>query len=284
VQTVVLGLVLARVFLAAAPTPTKEAPAGAGRFYEVRGVRLYTEVFGSGAPVLFLHGGLHNFDNSFGPQREYFSSFRKVIGVDQRGHGHSPDNAQPFSYQDMAEDTAALIQLLGVGPVDVVGHSDGANVALLLARDHPQLVRRVVVSGANLRSGLSEEETKQRSRQTAQEVSDELPPVFRADYVKIAPGGAAHWLVVVEKSKQLWMTPVVFPTADLKRLTMPVLVIAGDRDFTSLEDNAELFRGLPQAQLFIVPGTGHGTFTGRPELLNAAIRTFLEQPPLGSHP
>jgi hypothetical protein len=97
--------------------------AGSHRFYEVRGSKLYVETFGSGTPIVFLHGGLHFFDNSFDKQREYFASFRKVVGIDQRGHGHSPDSGAPFSYREMAEDTAALIEQLGVGPADVVGHS-----------------------------------------------------------------------------------------------------------------------------------------------------------------
>src|SRR5271170_5110047 len=126
-------------------------PVDAGRFYQVDGVKLYTEISGAGPPILFLHGGLSFFDSTFAKQRAYFSTFRTVIGVDQRGHGHSPDNERAFSYSEMAEDTAALIQRLGLGSVDVVGHSDGGNVGLLLARRHPELVRRLVISGANIR-------------------------------------------------------------------------------------------------------------------------------------
>lgn len=247
------------------------------RFYEVRGVKLYTQIYGSGAPIVFLHGGLQFFDNSFEQQRDYFASFRKVIGIDQRGHGHSPDNSQPFSYQEMAEDTAALIEQLGLGPVDVVGHSDGGNVGLLLARDHPQLVRRLVISGANLRASLSADESKRRSQRSPQEVADELPPTFRADYLKVIPDGAEHWLTLVAKSWQLWLTPVVLETVDLKAIKIPVLVMAGDHDFTSIEENTEIYRGLPQGQLLILPATGHGTFSQRPEIVNLAIRTFLEQ-------
>src|ERR1700693_3040343 len=68
------------------------------RFYEVHGSKLYVETFGSGPQIVFLTGGLLYFDNNFDKQRDYFASFRKVIGIDRRGHGHSPDNAQPFSY------------------------------------------------------------------------------------------------------------------------------------------------------------------------------------------
>jgi pimeloyl-ACP methyl ester carboxylesterase len=269
-----VGFLVACSLLSAEAASSDETAIVTGRFYEARGVKLYVETYGSGAPILFLHGGLAFFDNSFGPQREYFSSFRRVVGFDQRGHGHSPDNPAPFSYRQMAEDTAALIELLRIGPVDIVGHSDGANVGLLLALYHPQLVHRLVVSGANLRAGLSDEEQKQ----SLQELSDALPPKLRADYVKVRPDGAKHWLSAVEKSKQLWMTPVVIEPAELKKLKIPVLVVAGDHDFTSLEETVELFRALPHGQLFIVPATAHDTFTHRPELMNAVIRAFLDEP------
>jgi pimeloyl-ACP methyl ester carboxylesterase len=256
-------------------------PAVSHRNYEVRGVKLYTETFGNGPPVVFLHGGLHFFDNSFEHQRDYFAAFRTVIGIDQRGHGHSPDNSAPFSYEGMAADTAALIKLLGLGPVDVIGHSDGGNVGLLLARDHPELVRRLVVSGANLRAdiaGLSPEELQRLRQRTPQELDAKLPPAFRIDYSQVSPDGPEHWLTAVAKSSQLWLTPIVIEPADLKTIKMPVLVVAGDHDFTSLEETTEIYRGLPQGQLLILPATGHATFNERPEFLNAAIRAFLEEP------
>lgn len=126
--------------------------AGTHRYYEVHGAKLYTERFGHGPPIVFLHGGGPFFANSFARKRDYFARDHTVIDIDRRGQGHSPDGPWALSYQMMADDTAAIIERLGLGAADIVGHSDGADVALLLARDHPQLVRRVVISGA-LKSG-----------------------------------------------------------------------------------------------------------------------------------
>ena len=207
VRSLLIALLAGACSLAGMPAHADAGSDETRRFHEVRGVKLYTQTYGAGAPVLFLHGGLHFFDNGFEPQRDYFASFRKVIGIDQRGHGHSPVSSTPFSYKEMAEDTAALIETLGVGPVDVVGHSDGGNVGLLLARDHPQLVRRLVISGANLRAELTPEERQRRSQLTPQQISDKLPPGFRSDYLRVTPDGAEHWLTVVAKSWQMWMQP-----------------------------------------------------------------------------
>ena len=279
-------LALAAALAAAAlAAPAGERPAETRGYIEARGSRIYVETFGSGTPLLFLHGGLHYFDNSFGAQRDYFAAFRKVIGVDRPGHGHSPDNGQPFTYQAMADDMAAVIAQLAIGPVDIVGHSDGGNVGLILAHDHPELVRRLVISGANLTPGLAPEELRRRSERSAQEVAEKLreldarlPPSFRTDYQAVSPDGPEHWSVLLAKSYPLWLAPVVISTTDLKAVQAPVLVIAGDHDFTSIEETVEIYRSLRHGQLLVVPGTGHATFGDRPELINLAIREFLEQP------
>lgn len=281
----ILAVALVVVVGALAPAAAHAAPSSATpRYYEVRGAKLYTQVYGHGAPILFLHGGMVFFDNSFAKQRDYFASYRTVIGIDQRGHGHSPDGSWSLSYKMMAEDTAAIIEQLGLGPVDIVGHSDGADLALILARDHPQLVRRLVISGANLRSGLSAEEVQRRGQWTPervaekiQELAGSLPPWFRADYVKVSPDGPDHWMTLMAKCYQMWMQPVVIAPADLQKISIPVLVMAGDHDFSSLEEDAEIFRSLPKGQLIVVPASGHGTFNKRPELVNLAIREFLDQ-------
>jgi pimeloyl-ACP methyl ester carboxylesterase len=184
----------------------------------------------------------------------------------------------------MADDTAAIIEQLGLGPVDIVGHSDGADLALVLVRDHSNLVRRLVISGANIRVDLSAEE-KLRSQWSQQQLDAHLrnmaaalPPWFLPDYAKVSPDGADHWMTLLAKTYDMWLQPVVIEPADLKKISIPVLVMAGDHDFTSIEDNTEIFRDLPHGQLFIVPATSHRTFNGRPDLVNLAIREFLDQP------
>jgi pimeloyl-ACP methyl ester carboxylesterase len=279
-------LALAAAALASVvPVFAQAGAADTGRYLVVRGSRIYVESFGSGTPVVFLHGGLLYFDNSFASQRDYFAASHKVIGIDRAGHGHSPDNGRPFSYQEMADDMAAVIEQLGIGPVDVVGHSDGGNIGLILARDHPKLVRRLVVSGANLRPGLSADELKRRSEWSQEQLAEKvrqfeqiLPPNFRTDYQAVAPDGPGQWQKFLMKSYPLWMTPVVIAIADLKTIQAPVLVIAGDKDFTPVEESVEIYRGLPHGELLIEPGTGHMTFSERPELTNLAVAAFLGRP------
>ena len=79
------------------------------------------------------------------------------------------------------------------------------------------------------------------------------------------------------KCYAMWITPVVIEPSDLKKIPAPVLVMAGDHDFTSIEETVEIYRGLPNGQLIIVPATGHGTLQLRPDLVNLAIREFFDQ-------
>ena len=83
-------------------------------------------------------------------------------------------------------------------------------------------------------------------------------------------------MTLLAKCYQMWIQPVVIEPVDLKTISAPVLVMAGDTDFTSLEETTEIYRGLPKGQLMIVPGTGHGTFLTNPDLVNLAIRQFLD--------
>jgi pimeloyl-ACP methyl ester carboxylesterase len=262
------------------PPDSPAAPsADGGQFYEVNGVKLFAEISGNGPPVVFLHGGLNYFDGAFPQQKSYFSTFRTVIGVDQRGHGHSPDNEQPFSYREMAEDTAALIKKLDRGPVDVVGHSDGGNVALLLASHHPELVRRLVVSGANIRGDYEGVLAYLRFRLSSDDkFVGSLPLAMRNEYGQVSPDGTQHWPVMAAKTKELWSTRIVMEPAELHAIQVPVLVMAGDHDVISLEQTIEIYRDLPQGQLCIFPATGHSPMNERPDDFNRLTRQFLENP------
>jgi pimeloyl-ACP methyl ester carboxylesterase len=233
---------------------------------------------------LFLHGGLMFFDNAYSKQLNFFAVTHQVIGIDQRGHGHSPDGPWQLSYELMADDTAAVLQKLKVGRVDVVGHSDGANIALLLARDHPELVRRMVISGANLRGwSLAVAQANQKLPpgqidEKIKRLASSLPAFFFDDYGAVSPDGRDHWMTMVTKCYWLWGQPIVIDPVELKSIQSSVMVVAGDHDFTSIEETTEIFRGLPHGQLFLVPGTGHGTFQTRPDLVNLAVKEFLEGP------
>lgn len=237
-----------------------DVDAGPGRWTTVNGHPLYYEVRGQGAPLLLLHGGGDSGARSFAHQFDDFTAGHRLIAPDQIGQGRTPDVAGPLSYTAMLNDTIALLEQLHAGPVDVVGYSDGGILALMLAVRRPDLVRRLVVSGANISpDGL-----------TAKELAELRAAVARARG-KSDP-------TLADRLNALWLhapTPDEINPALLAGVHKPVLVMSGDRDAITLEHTLAIYRALPQGELCILPGTGHGTFGARPAWVNPIILEFL---------
>jgi pimeloyl-ACP methyl ester carboxylesterase len=225
----------------------------------IRGHRMYYAVRGSGATLVLLHGGGDSGEHSFERQLDVFSQHHRIIAPDQVGQGHTPDVTGPLSYTSMAQDTATLLKALKLKRVDVVGFSDGGILALMLAVRQPELVRRLVISGVNVSpEGLTAQQL--RGLRDAQITTP---------------------TTVAEKLAKLWLTSPTeseLSLAMLSKIQRPVLVISGDRDAITLEHTLQIFQALPQAELCVLPGTDHATFSGRPEWLNPIISAFLDRP------
>ena len=244
-----------------------------GEMATVRGgIRLYYEVHGEGPTIVLLHGGTATIQYSFSKQMDLLARAHRVIAIEQMGHGHSPDvEGRAFSYEDMTEDTAALLHTLKVENADIVGWSDGGQIALRLAAMHPDLVRRVVASGV----GFGGDPAK---RQSTENMSDaRWPREFRDGYVSTSPDGAAHWPVVWKKACKMWADSTWgFTAADLHRIKAGVMIVAGDHDIVSVDVTRRLARAIPGAAYRILPNTDHWTFQKRPDLMNPLLLEFLD--------
>jgi pimeloyl-ACP methyl ester carboxylesterase len=239
---------------------------------------LDVDVAGDGPDLVLLHGGAGSRED-LDSLRALIGSGRRVIAPDQRAHGRSPDLGE-LSYPLMAEDTAALLDGMGVRGADVVGFSDGGILGLLLARDRPDLLGRVVAIGANVSwappappiyaDGYA-------ARLTALTAAELPLPDVRRDL----PGAERGWPLILDKLRALWMDEPGITMADLAGVAVPVLYVVGDGD-TRVEHTVAMFRATPGSQLAIVPGTGHGVPSSRPADLAAIVLRFLErQPPDG---
>ncbi len=224
----------------------------------VHGHKIYYAVRGAGPTLVLLHGGGDSGEHSFVRQLDIFSERHHIVAPDQVGQGRTPDVPGPLSYSAMMQDTAALLQMLKLKKVDVVGFSDGGILALMLAVRHPELVRRLVISGVNI-----------------------APEGLTAENLEgLRAGQTATPKTIDEKLAQLWLTSPTeteLSLALLSKITQPVLVISGDRDAITLEHTLQIFHALPDAELCVLPGTDHATFSGRSEWLNPIISAFLDR-------
>jgi pimeloyl-ACP methyl ester carboxylesterase len=234
------------------------APVTEWEHARIHGHRIYYAMRGTGPTIVFLHGGGDSGEHSFARQLDVFSEHHHIVAPDQVGQGRTPDVSGPLTYTAMMEDTAELLQRLKLKHADIVGFSDGGILALMLAIRHPDLVRRLVISGVNIApDGLNPEDLEQlRVTQTPKPKT------------------------IDEKLAQLWLTSPTeaeLSLALLGKIAQPVLVISGDRDAITLEHTLKIFHALPDAELCILPGTDHATFTGRSEWLNPIITSFLDR-------
>jgi pimeloyl-ACP methyl ester carboxylesterase len=256
----------------------------------VNGLRMYYEVFGTGRPLLVLHGAYMTIE-TMGEIMPSLAESRQVIGVELQAHGHTADIDRPLTYEHMAHDVAALLKHLGIEQADVFGFSTGGGVALQLAIRHPEVVRKLVVASASYTSeGMHHELLEMIPTLTPEAFAGS--PIEEA-YLRSAPN-PDDFPTLVAKLKRLDMEPFAWPAEDIGGIAAPTLLIVGDSDAICLEHAVELFRllgggvmgdlaGLPKSQLAVLPGTTHFIPAGsgvleRADWLLSMIVPFLDAP------
>ncbi|MBM5812716.1 MAG: alpha/beta hydrolase [Gammaproteobacteria bacterium] len=257
---------------ACAPKPTAPVPYGdnaaAAAYAEVNGIRLYYESYGSGEPVLVIHGNGETLA-SMRFQIVHFAARQRVIAADSRGHGKSGLGTDQLTYVQMMEDYNALLEKLRLEHVNVIGWSDGGILGLLLAIHHPDKVGKLAVMGANLRP----DETAVNSW-----TAPLLAPVSAMIDEKIQSGDTSTDWRHSRQLMDLLMHQPDIPVEDLGRIQAPVLVLAGDRDIIRNEHTLEIFDHIPQAHLAILPGQTHWAPMTDPDGFNALVAKFFDTP------
>ncbi len=233
------------------------------------GIETWYDERGEGEPLVLLHPGQVD-SRALAPTLEGLATHFQVLAPDRRGHGRTPDVEGPWTYGLMAEDTIAFLEEVVGGPAHLLGYSDGAVVALLVALGRPDLVRRlVVVAGVFHRDGWAD---------TLDE--DGAPPDFmRQSYGEVSPDGIDHFAVVTAKLAAVHRDEPTLAPGDLRTITPRTLVMVADDDEVSLEHATEMYRNLPDAELAVVPGTSHGLLVEKPDLCNLMITSFLADDP-----
>ena len=255
----------------------------------VNGLKMYYEIHGAGGvPLLVIHGAFGNTGLFGGELVPALAETRQVIVMDQQAHGRTPDIDRPISVVQMADDTAALIEHLGLEQVDVFGYSMGGGIAFRLAVERPELVRKLVIAAVYTSGAGAYPEVVSGMESLSPEAFAGSP--MEASYLAVAPN-PDDWPVLVEKIKAFGSNAEAYSLTpdELRGIAAPVLYIIGDSDIVLPEHAVEVFRllgggvpgdgvGLPKSQLAILPGTTHIGVIGQTELLLGMIVPFLDAP------
>jgi pimeloyl-ACP methyl ester carboxylesterase len=247
---------------------------------------MYYEIHGSGGiPLVLLHGGLGDI-SMFGAMLPTLAETRQIIAVEQQAHGHTADIDRPLSYEQMADDTAAALRRLNTEQADIFGFSDGGNVALQVAIQNPDLVRKLVVASPFFHPDGYYSEIHESIATITPEMFAGSP--IEEAYQQVAPN-PDDFPTLVEKIKELDRSFAGWPTEDIQSIAAPTLIIIGDSDVVRPEHAVELFRllgggtpgdltGLPPSQLAVLPGTTHMGLFGRSDWMLSMIAPFLDAP------
>jgi pimeloyl-ACP methyl ester carboxylesterase len=264
------GVLLAPTFVMGDEPQAKPAQ-GEGKYATVNGLKMYYEVQGTGRPLVLLHGAFGR--ASFYPR---LAKGRQVIAVELQGHGHTEDIDRPLTFEQMADDTAALLRHLKIEQADFFGYSMGGNVALCVAIRHPSLVGRVAINGSNY-GKIEDAYEAEAFRQFKSMPANFAPPVLKGPYDKVAPD-PKKWPVLVAKIKKMGLEFKGFAREDMKSIKAPVLIAQGDHDLVRLEHTVEMFRLIPKAKLAVFPGGDHFMIWINPDKLLTPIAEFLNAP------
>jgi pimeloyl-ACP methyl ester carboxylesterase len=240
------------------------------------------EFGGTGPAFLVLHG-LMGRATTWWPVARWLTAYGRVVGLDARGHGRSPRPA-PATTEDFVADAAALITDLGLGPAVVLGHSMGGLHGLVLAAEHPSLVRGVVVediapdqrgrTSDGWRAELAGWPVAFESIAHVREFFGRYGDYF-AECVEERDGG--YHLIAdpadLFATSEEWGRRSYWPYVD--RIRCPVLAIEAEHSFMPPGQMLELARRVPGGRYLRIPGTGHVVHADAPDAYRHAVEAFL---------
>lgn len=248
------------------PTPSLPTPDKSGHA-PVNGISIWYATFGSGPPVILLHGGLAN-SNYWGHQVPALAKSHRVIVMDSRGHGRSTRDGRPYGYTLMASDVIGLMDYLAIPQAAIVGWSDGAIIGLSLAMSHPSRVSRLFAFAANSDPSGVKDVSKS--------------PVFTAFIARAEKEYRAlsatptEYKKFVDEISTMWATQPHWAANDLGAIKVHTWIVDADHDEAIERPNTEFMaRSIPDAGLLLQPEVSHFSMLQAPEQFSEDILRFL---------
>jgi len=230
----------------------------AGSFAKINGINLYYEIYGTGKPLVILHGNGGSISGYAGSHLDYFSARYKVIAIDSRGHGKSIDSTTELTYELMASDINELLEKLKIDSAYIWGQSDGGIIALILALNHPDKVKKAVVFAANVIPD-----------------STGIEALILRHFKRLASGSND------QKERQLNTLMVKHPNIALSKLntiSAQIMIMSGDRDQIPISHTLDIYKNIPNSNLCIIPGATHGAAWQKTKLFHEILTDFFEKP------
>ncbi|MCK0114902.1 alpha/beta fold hydrolase [Gelidibacter sp. F63206] len=239
-----------------------------GKYVELNGAKIYYEEYGNGEPLLLIHGNGANI-KSMENQIEFFKSKYRVIIADNRGHGKSELKTDSLNYAQIANDWDGLVNHLKLDSVNILGWSDGGVIALKMGISKQSKIKKIVAMAANLRPDTTAVHSWAPNRiREDEKLAKEM----------IATGDTSRdWNLELQHYGLLLNQPNM-SHEELKKISVPVLIVAGDRDIIKNEHSVEIFEQLSKGQLCIMAGSTHIAPKTKPEMFNEIVNRFLTEP------
>jgi pimeloyl-ACP methyl ester carboxylesterase len=247
----------------AQPTTTDAQPTTADAqpttgYAPVNGIKMYYEIHGGAStPLILIHGGGSTIESSWSRLLPLLSRHIRVIAVELQAHGRTSDRNGPESFQQDADDVAALLKHLGIAKANIAGFSNGGTTTLQLAIHYPELVNKIIViSGAYRRDGFMPGFFERMPHATLAD----MPAELKEDYLKVAPD-KDHLQVMFEKDRNRMIGFTDWADDDIRAIKAPALIMNSDHDVITSEHALRISHTVPNAKLVILPGT-HGSVLG----------------------
>jgi pimeloyl-ACP methyl ester carboxylesterase len=251
-------------------------------YASVNGLKMYYEIHGEGAPLVLIHGGGSTIQTSFGKILPLLAQHYKVIAVELQAHGHTNDRASAESFEQDANDVAALLSYLKINNANFLGFSNGGHTAMQIGISHPQIVNKLIIVSAFYKRDGAMKGFFEGMQQASLE---NMPALLKTYYLQIN-NDQNGLQTMFNKDKERMLHFKDWKDEDLASIKNPSLIIAGDKDVVTTEHAVEMSHIIPNAQLMILPGT-HGSFIGEicateegsimPEATVTMIKEFLNK-------
>jgi pimeloyl-ACP methyl ester carboxylesterase len=242
----------------------------AGHYFNTGEVRLYYEIYGKGAPLVLLHGGVFGYIDEFEHLIPKLAERYQVICIATRGHGKSEIGHMPFTYDQRADDAYRLVRSITQDSVTVLGFSDGGYSGLKLAALHPELVRKLIAIGVG---DQPRDSVREKYHYTAEQLKKAMP-AFAESRLKLMPE-PQRWDECLLMLSYLYNRSVL-SRETFEKIQCPVLVMNGDNDaYHSVASALDCVKWIPRHQLSVIPGCHHVVLYCNFPAVWEAIKPFL---------